>query len=103
VAIFKETAASAAADQDWARLEEAVALYRGDFLEGFYVKNAQPFEEWMLVQRERLRDCLLGALDRLVDGAVHQRTYAQGVAYARRVLQFDPLREPTHRQLMALL
>ena len=33
----------------------AVALYQGDFLDGFYVRAAPLFEEWVAAQRERLR------------------------------------------------
>src|SRR5574337_741929 len=29
------------------RLEQAVTLYRGDFLEGFSVNDSAPFEEWV--------------------------------------------------------
>src|SRR3972149_6236496 len=37
------------------RIEQALALYRGPFLEGFFVREARGFEEWGTVQRERLR------------------------------------------------
>ena len=36
-------------------LDEAVQLYTGDFLEGFYVRDAPAFEEWVLPERERLQ------------------------------------------------
>ncbi|MCE7986630.1 MAG: hypothetical protein DYG89_36110 [Caldilinea sp. CFX5] len=34
--------------------QTAVDRYAGDFLAGFYVENADPFEEWAVVMRERL-------------------------------------------------
>ena len=34
--------------EDPARLQEALGLYRGDFLEGFYVRSAPDFETWWL-------------------------------------------------------
>ena len=40
---------------DMEALARAVDLYRGDFLEGFYLREALAFEEWMLAQRARLR------------------------------------------------
>src|SRR5262249_48659094 len=46
-------------------LEEAVALYRGDFLEGLVLQEA-PFEEWLLAERLRLRELALEALARLL-------------------------------------
>ena len=44
------------------RLEEAIRLYRGDFLAGFYVQSAPDFEQWTLGQRDRLRELATGAL-----------------------------------------
>ena len=37
-------------EADIERLQEAVGLYRGDFLEGFYVRRASAFEAWILAQ-----------------------------------------------------
>ena len=47
------------------RLRAAVALYAGDFLAGFGVPDAPPFDEWATVERERLRRLAVGALRRL--------------------------------------
>jgi DNA-binding SARP family transcriptional activator/predicted ATPase len=81
----------------------AVTLYRGDFLEGFSVKEAPAFEEWVLLQRERLREKLLHTLDLLVEDALQRAEYATGAQYATRLLTLDPWREPAHRQMMMLL
>ena len=42
-------------------------LYLGDFLEGFYVRDAPEFEEWALLQREGLHR---QAMEALVDGGL---------------------------------
>ncbi len=73
------------------RLREAVELYGGDFLEGFYVRDAPDFDEWAVGQRERLRQLVLQALHEL---AVHHSVrgeYAQASEYLRRLLGLDPL------------
>ncbi len=46
-------------------LEQAVALYQGDLLEGLDLKEAS-FEEWLVAERERLRELALEALARLL-------------------------------------
>jgi hypothetical protein len=47
--------ALAEADQPTVRqLEEAIVLYRGSFLEGFFLKDSPAFEDWSLIVRERL-------------------------------------------------
>src|SRR5688572_15826110 len=37
------------------RPEEALTLYRGDFLDGFFVSDAPAFEQWVETERARLR------------------------------------------------
>ncbi len=40
-------------------LQSALALYRGDFLEGFYGRDAPDFEQWVLVQRANYREAVI--------------------------------------------
>jgi len=76
-------------------LQRAVELYRGDLLEGFY-------EDWCLVEAERLRALYLQALHGLL--AYHRagREYERALDYARRLLATDSLREDIHQQAMEL-
>lgn len=86
---------------DLTDLERAVGLYQGDFLAGFTVPEA-PFEEWLLAERERLRETALETMARLL---AHQRsTGANGAAVrtALQLLALDPFQEPVHRTLMRL-
>ena len=46
-------------------LQQAVDLYRGEFLQGFFVRDSPEFEEWVRFQRERLHAQALRALDAL--------------------------------------
>jgi len=84
-------------------LREAVALYHGDFLQGFYVRAAPAFEEWMLLERERLKDMALRALQTLTRYYAARRDYASGLECASRLLALDPWREEAHQQMMRLL
>ncbi|GAB4196491.1 MAG: hypothetical protein OHK0022_14020 [Roseiflexaceae bacterium] len=92
-----------AASQDDQALQTAVNLYRGDFLEGFSLRDAPEFEEWALLQREQMRQIALQALHTLVAGATERGAYSAGIAFANRLLALDPWREETYRQLMLLL
>jgi predicted ATPase len=83
-------------------LAEAVELYRGDFLEGFSLRDSASFDDWQFFQTEGLRQELAAALERLVRGHSAQGTYEQAIPYGRRWVALDPLHEPAHRQLMQL-
>src|SRR5262245_33376967 len=84
-----------------AALAQAVDLYRGDLLSGLSVVEPG-FEDWLMTERERLRELALEALARRL---AHQRTSgvtASAVQTALRLLALDPLQEAVHRTLMRL-
>lgn len=83
-------------------LAEAIALYRGDFLAGFTLRDSASFDDWQLFQTESLRRQAAYALEKLVRGHSAQGEFEQAVAYARRWLALEPFHEPAHRQLMQL-
>jgi TolB-like protein/DNA-binding SARP family transcriptional activator/rhodanese-related sulfurtransferase len=80
-------------------LVRAVALYKGDLLDGFSLKEAS-FETWVRAERERLRHLASDALTKLTE---HYSTVGDAdrcVETAARLLNLDPLREAVHRILM---
>src|SRR5262249_49710907 len=85
------------------RLQQAVALYRGSFLEQFFVADSEAFEEWTLVVREALHRRALQALAQLADHHEGRGEYEAARRCAARQLELDPWREEAHRQLMRAL
>ncbi|HSJ56117.1 MAG TPA: BTAD domain-containing putative transcriptional regulator [Anaerolineae bacterium] len=85
-----------------ASLARAVDLYRGDFLEGFGLRDSVVFDDWQFFQAEALRAALAAALERLARGHAALARPDLAVPYARRWLALDPLHEPAHRQLISL-
>ena len=83
-------------------LEQAVELYRGEFLKGFALSHHQEFEEWVLLQRERLSLLYLNALIALAQVHTTQGNFERALGYAQQALAVDPLRENVHRLLMQL-
>jgi predicted ATPase/DNA-binding SARP family transcriptional activator len=81
----------------------AVELYGGEFLEGFYVRNAPEFEAWMLAEKDRLREALLRCLESLAGHAVAQNDIQQALAFTRRIVEIEPWREDAQRRLIELL
>ena len=84
-------------------LHAALALYRGDFLEGFYVRDAPDFEQWVLVQRAHYREAVVQGYLALAAFTDQQGDLPQAITYTRRLLALEPWREEAHRQLMVLL
>jgi DNA-binding SARP family transcriptional activator len=78
-----------------ARIANAVDLYRGNLLEGCY-------DDWCLVERERLQNMYLMMLDKLMAYSEAAEHYDNGIGYGARILSYDRAREHTHRRLMRI-
>ncbi len=85
------------------RMAQVADLYRGEFLEHFFIGDSTIFEEWASLQREWLHRRAIQAL--MLLSRYHERRgeYAQARHYARRQVELEPWREEAHRQLMRLL
>jgi len=53
-------------------LAEAVALYRGPFLDGFFLEGSETFEEWATAERVRLAAAYESVLERLATTAARR-------------------------------
>lgn len=83
-------------------LEQAVGLYRGPFLDGFYLPDSPEFEMWAALERQTWERLYLEALASLIEEQAARGEYAAAIAYARRYLATDDLAEEIHRRLIEL-
>ena len=84
---------SHASHDDLASLQAAVALHRGDFLDGFY-------DDWIINERYRLETLFSETLARLMAVQKARGEHKAALATALRLLDHDPLREDAHRVAM---
>lgn len=84
-----------------AGLSKAVAMYRGDFLEGFEL-DEERFDQWVIAERDRLHRASLRAHSQLVDMKTRNGALDEAIATAQQSLRIDPLQESVHRTLMKL-
>lgn len=92
VATFEQAVAQATTCPD---LASAIDLYRGELLPRCY-------DDWILPERERLRQLALDAFERLITMLEAQRDYRAAIGYSQRLLQLEPLNEALYRRLMHL-
>ncbi|MBN1145638.1 MAG: hypothetical protein JXA78_00170 [Anaerolineales bacterium] len=85
------------------KLEQAVALYQGPFLEGYSLREARGFEDWASAERGRLEQLVLDALASLADRNLQRGAFRSGLEHANRLLSLNPLNEGAHRAKMLLL
>jgi DNA-binding SARP family transcriptional activator/tetratricopeptide (TPR) repeat protein len=87
---------------DAASLEQAVALYRDDFMAGFTVRGCPDFEDWQSSVADELRQSLARGLQRLVAACTGAGELERATAHARRWLSLDALHEPAHQAIIRL-
>ena len=102
-AIVSNSSLRVESSADARRWQDAVDLYRGDFLTGFYALHAPDFETWLLSEQARLRESVVQVLHLLANFYSTEEEPAQAIACIRRLLKLEPWREEGHRQLMLLL
>lgn len=85
------------------QIEAALALYRGEFLAGFFIRQAPLFDEWARIERERFHILATKALQALSLHYLATQQYSLGINAVERWLHLDLLSEEAHRTLMLLL
>ena len=96
VSAFRQAAAAG-------ECREALSLYRGDFLDGFLVRNAGEFDHWAELERVRLRHEASGVASALAAALDQQGLVSEAVPWAERALELAPYDEAGFRRLLDLL
>jgi len=96
-------AAAFEAALDTGRPGDALALYRGDLLEGFYVTDAPEFERWVERERARLRERASQGAWALAEERAAAGDPLEGERWARRAADLLPADEAVARRLMTFL
>lgn len=85
------------------RLEQAVALHDGPFLDGVYLEEAPEFERWADMERGSLTHAYVAALEQLAGQATRRGDHRAAVGYWRRLANADPLNAEVAGGLMRAL
>jgi WD40 repeat protein/DNA-binding SARP family transcriptional activator len=83
-------------------LADAIRLYRGEFLTGFFPADAPLFDEWSSLKRGELERALREALGLLAYNYGLRGEHDTAISYAQRWADRDPLQESAHRTLIEL-
>jgi DNA-binding SARP family transcriptional activator/TolB-like protein len=85
------------------RLEDAMRLYRGAFLQGFFLPGAGQFERWVEGERARLQQAAAGAAQGVATRHEANGDLTTAVTWARRAVELAETDERQVRRLIALL
>lgn len=83
-----------------AQLQAAAALYRSNFLEGFYLDDAPDFDAWMRLQCQAWHSRINMVFDQLSLLQLRRGELADALEVATRWLAHEPLNETVYQRLM---
>jgi eukaryotic-like serine/threonine-protein kinase len=72
-------------------LDDAVALYRGPFIDGFFLSDAPEFEQWAEAERNRLARVYADAVYRLARQRSENAHHTDAIALWRKLSAAEPL------------
>jgi DNA-binding SARP family transcriptional activator/TolB-like protein len=85
------------------RLEDGTRLYRGPFMDGFFVSGAAEFERWAQTERDRLARAFTRALECLAEEADAAGRAQDAAGWWRRLAVHDPYNSRVGMRLMLAL
>jgi DNA-binding SARP family transcriptional activator len=85
---------------DIPQFEQAVALYRGEFLAGFNVRNCRGFENWAVLERERIRAVFENKMQLLLDALLLEQRWLDVIKWGEHWIAYGQTPEPAYRALM---
>lgn len=75
---------------------------KGVFLEGFHVKDADPFEAWMFQMRDQLQDKMAEHLQQALDSSMQKKQFEEAKSLCFQLLKLDEFDEAIYRKLMEI-
>ncbi|WP_291578903.1 AfsR/SARP family transcriptional regulator [Clostridium sp. UBA6640] len=83
-------------------LNDAKKLFRGEFLEEFYIKNCPEFNDWIFYERAKLQRTYEDILCKLIDIHYEDKEYDNAINLLEEMLNINPFKEELYLKLMKI-
>lgn len=80
--------------------EDFIDVYRGEFLQGFFVKNAEQFDEWLFKEKERFKILYVSKLYEKIELDLQQNNSSNIEKYTKKLINIDEFDERAYKILM---
>lgn len=92
-------------NNDAERMDDLIknkALYHGDFLEGFYIKNSYQYNDWLFYKRETYQKNYVKSLNQLLSIYKSNDDYSNGCQLLEEMIRLNPLDEDSYNALIEM-
>lgn len=83
-------------------LQSFLQLYEGEFLEGFCCKDAEEFNEWVIVERGQYKEKITAQLTKAIVICMNDKNYDTAKKYIKHLIKIDEYNESAYRILMRI-
>lgn len=80
--------------------EENLDLYKGDFLQGFFIKDSVEYEDWYLSERNRLKGLYMDTVRAKIEEAAEKKDFTVIERYGQMLLNYNPYDEGVYAILL---
>ena len=85
------------------RLQRALDLYRGNFLDQLFLKGSPLFDEWAIIQRESLMRQYIEVMEYLITYHERRGEFERACDVATQIVTYLPWDETAHQTIMRML
>lgn len=84
------------------KVAQKLSLYKGDFLQGFFIRNSIAFDDWASFKREILRNQFINAAQIVIGNFYQYGQYSEGIALASQLQFIDRFNDAGYHWLIRL-
>ncbi len=85
------------------KVAEKLSLYKGDFLQGFFIRNSIAFEDWASYKREILKTYFINSAQIVINNLYEYGEFSEGISLSNQLLYIDPFNDSGYQMLIKLL
>ncbi|WP_371365189.1 hypothetical protein SRRS_00760 [Sporomusa rhizae] len=83
-------------------IQDFLGRYHGDFLDGFYCKNTDAFDEWVIEEREQFKEKVKTRLTKNIIKLINDKSYTAAKTNIKQLIKLDEYNEGAYRLLMKI-
>ncbi|MDM8534758.1 BTAD domain-containing putative transcriptional regulator [Clostridiaceae bacterium HSG29] len=80
--------------------EKVRILYKGDFLEGFYLRESLDYNDWVFFEREKIQRIYIEILNSLLKLYEDNKMYNKTISLLENMIQIDPYNEILYSKII---